>query len=787
MKSMSHILYILTIFLLSGSVVSTSAVALGNNYVAIEEVIVTAQKRSESIQDVPISISALSEADINKFGIIKLENLRGTISGLEIRRALGLGTPSMTIRGVGSTTFDTVAGPVVTTIIDDIPTVSVGQLNFDAFDMQSMEVLKGPQGTIFGAGTTAGVIQMNTKKPTREFEAYVKGEVGDYGLVSAEGAVGGPLGENWAGRISLHTSHYDGVYDNTATGEQMGGQESYQGRVQLLYEDENKSVLLGLRYQEKDTSAYLYDLIPLYANTPGAPISLCAPAQAAVARGQVKESDIALMRSQCVDSYGLTSEWRDGPYEAFTENFGNSDDFDGGVESFGVNLRADIEIGEMTLTSVTGYDDSESGGWDPQGYAYAFAYDANWLTKVEMFSQELRLSGSTTSGHKWIAGVSYMWNEIDSNIDARYDSTFQVFANPAFIFGQTIPATLPANFTNGFFQGIALTNPILGVQDTNEVGVFGQIDWVLSDELTLITGLRWQHYEKDYDVSSEPFYSTVTHSLSDDGIAFNVGLNWNFDDASLLYAKVSQGIKSGSHYAGFSFSPADSVGAEQEKLLSYEIGLKRTWLENGSLQTNISVFYYDYEDLQSTVFSSDPLTNTIRQVYTNVGDADVLGVDAELTWVPVEPLFLKLSYTYLDTEITDSNGFQNFPGTNQPNPNASLVGNELSTAPSNQLALLARYTYRLSDNMDLSLQYNMSYTGDQWRSVDNEPFQFDEATTLHNVNVTLAGNGGQWEISAWGKNLSDELDMTWQFVVGGIQRRQYYPPRTYGVNATFNW
>ena len=540
----------------------------------------------------------------------------------------------------------------------------------------------------------------------------------------------------------------------------MGGHEGYQARLQFLYEDGTNSILIGTRYQSQDSSANLYDFIPLYESNPGGDIALCSAAQSAVASGEVTESDIQRMRETCVDGYGFGDQYRDGPYETHTANNGNSDDFEGKVDTWGVKIRADIGLDSMTLTSVTGIDRTDSGGWDPQGHLYASIYDVEWITKVNLFSQELRLSSDSSSPHKWIAGVSYLENKIDSQINAVYD--FNAFTNPTALSGATFPAVLP---DTDFSEDVDAVNPILGVQDSREAG---QVDWALSDALTLVTGLRWSWYEKDFHVSSEPFYSQVTQSLRDTGISFNLGLNYTLEDGSLVYGKIAQGVKSGSHYAGFSFSPADSVGAGQEELLSYEAGFKKIWFDSRTLSTNVSMFFYEYSDLQSTLFSSDPVTGDIRQVYANVGDAEVLGLDADIVWAPIDSVYLRFSYTHLDTEITDSIAFGNVPGTNVPDTSQTIEGNELSTAPDNQFTFLGRYIVALQSDLELTFQYDMSFTGDQWRSVDNEPFQFDEATTIHNASIILASNDGKWEASVWGKNLSDELDMTWQFTLGGI-------------------
>lgn len=728
----------------------------------LDTIVVTAQKREETAQNVPIAISALGSNEIDKYGINDVYDLRGTVPSLEVRRPTAFGNPVFTIRGVGSTNFDTIAGAVVATYFDDIPLVSVGQLNFTTFDLQTIEVLKGPQGTLFGSGTTAGVVHFKSKRPTEEFEGYASIEGGNYGLIAAEGAVSGPLAENLYGRISVRGETFNGYYENLATGQDAGGQDAAQFRGQLLWDDGANSVLIGARYQYSDGSSTLYDTIPLLEDdgTGTGTAQTCSVIQAALDRGRLFQSDVELARTQCVDIFGDSQQPGEGPYADFNLNIYDND-IPIDLTSFGFNVRGDFQIGELTLTSITGFDRTNHGGVDPEGPGRAAATDVLWITDVLAVSHEMHLSNSNGK-HPWIFGFSVLANEIENDLLSQF--TFASFGGAGAPFVTDTPEeqlVSPDQFAYSAPQD----------QDAIEIGVFGQVDWSLTDALTLTTGIRGQWYEKVGQVSSPGFFDTIETSIDEYGLSFNAGLSYQATDDVLLYGKVSQGIKSGSHAGGFIFSADSAPPAEQETLLSYEAGLK-TQLFDDSLQFNGAVFFYDYKDLQS--LTQRLVGTTFVQRYTNIGDAEVLGAEAELAWAPTENLLIRAGGTYLDAEIVRTNDFifDNFDG------------NKLSTAPEFQGNWLVRYTLQGPAGSEIALQYDGNHAGDQFRNVDNGALGFDEATTKHNANLTVTSADENWELQLYGRNLTDELDFTWQFSFGGGQRRSYLAPRTYGAKLT---
>ena len=728
----------------------------------LADIVVTAQKRSQSAQRVPISIAALGSEDIVKYGINDVYDLRGTTSSLQVRRSTAFGNPTMIIRGIGSTSFDTISSAVVANYVDDVPVVSIGQLNFTAFDLQGIEVLKGPQGTLFGSGTTAGVVLFTSARPTTTLDGYLRIEGGNYGTFSAEGAISGPIAENVSGRISGRVERTDGYYTNIANGHDAGGQRAAQIRGQLLWEEGDNSVLLSGRYQHSDARSTLYDKIPLLENNGAGVARTCGVIQAAKDRGKLLQSDVNKARAQCVDIYGARRLPAEGPYKNFSRSV-YGDDAPIKLDTFGFNMRANLALGDKTLTSITGFDRTSHGGADPEGPGLrAGSTDVFWRTNVLAFSQEMRLSSSPAATNKWIIGFNVLANRIENDLRSQF--TFASFgAEGAPFINETPQETL--NGPGRFLYSSPQT------QDTIDTGIFGQVDWKLSDTLTLVTGLREGWYRKKDEVSSLGLFDLTRTEVSQFNTSFNLGLNYTPSRDVLLYAKVSQGVKSGTHVGGFKFSADQAPPAEQETLRSYEAGFKTQFFDR-SLQLNGALFYYDYMDLQS--LTQRLVNQSFVQRYTNIGDARIIGAEFEATWAPTRSILIKGGGTYLDTKVTRTEG----------DVLGSFNGNRLGSSPKFSGNWLARYTLDGPGGSEISLQYDGNYDGGQFRNVDNSYLDWDEATTKHNANVTFTSGDRKWEASVWGRNLTNELDFTWQFTFGGVQHRSYLAPRTYGATLT---
>ncbi|MDF8333479.1 TonB-dependent receptor [Novosphingobium cyanobacteriorum] len=389
------------------------------------------------------------------------------------------------------------------------------------------------------------------------------------------------------------------------------------------------------------------------------------------------------------------------------------------------------------------------------------------LERTWTLGSQWALNSPAGSRHKWVAGAALVKN--DTSVREAIQVNFSSFG------GATLSNETPAETLAG---SAPYLEPVR--QDAIDLGLFGQVDWALTDKLTLTTGLRGSWYRKKFVASLEfpgfSFGETPTE-VSQSNLSFRAGLNYKVDPDNMVYASISQGVKSGGFSVQFILNPNQLPGAKQERLIAYEVGYKGK-LARG-LNLNLASFYYDYHDLQSLtqVFVNGVFT----QRFSNIGNARVFGAEGDITWMPVRGLTLRGGATYLDTRITRS-GDINGDGTAN-----DFTGNKLQSAPEWSANYLARYDIPLSGDLDLSLQYDGSYTGNNWRSIDNNPFNYTEGSLLHNATIGLTGPNAGWALSAWIKNISDTRTMAWQFNFGGNMRRSYIPPRTFGATVEFKF
>ncbi len=422
------------------------------------------------------------------------------------------------------------------------------------------------------------------------------------------------------------------------------------------------------------------------------------------------------------------------------------------------------------LSSITAFDHTSQGSNDPEGPGLgdrAGAFDVRFDTDINQFSQEIRLSSPAGARHTWVAGATLIKN--DTRVREAIQVNFSSFG------GASLSTETPAQTLAG---SSAYLEPV--TQDAVDIGAFAQVDWSLADRLTLVTGLRGSWYKKTFTASLDfpgLSFPETEESISQSSISFRAGLNFKINRDALLYASVSQGVKPGGYSVQFILNANQLPGAKQERLLAYEAGFKGRIAPD--LNLNLAGFYYDYDDLQSL---TQVLANGVfTQRFSNIGDARVYGAEGDVSWSPSRALLFRAGATYLDTRITrsvdiDGNGIA-----------GDVTGNKLQSAPKWSANWLGRYTASLSSAVDLVVQYDGSYTGANWRSIDNSPFNYTEASTLHNASIALASPDDTWEASAWIRNISDERVMAWQFNFGGNMRRSYIPPRTYGLTLSYRF
>jgi iron complex outermembrane receptor protein len=558
--------------------------ALAQSNAILEEIVVTATKREESLQDVPISVATMSGERLNSIftGGEDVLALANRVPGLYAESSNGRAAPRFYLRGLGNIDFDLAASQPVSFIMDEVVMENTVLKSFPLFDVQNIEVIRGPQGTLFGRNTTAGIVKVNTRRPEHESSGYISGSIGTYTTGNLEAAYGGSLSDNTAARVSFLYRTRDNWISNGFTGESdvMGEFEEIAGRVQLLWSpSDDFEALLSLQ-----------------------------------ARSMEGTSSIFRANVFTTGSNELNQNFdRDVVY--FNEGDNNPQSYD----AFGATLTLDWDLGNSTLTSITSFQDADGssrGDIDggvvdfsgtavpPPGItsdpaALHFIIGATFPTfpgsihvdsvsedgaDTEQFTQEFRIASDTTGPFSWQVGAFYFDSELIVETEA---------------------------FSSFSFIGNSPQNTIV-VYDNTAWAVFGQGSYDVSDRLNLTAGVRYTDDEKDYRVAQygqllidegfDGFIDAlfVPINVSDDETSWEVSANYSMTDSSSLYGRISSGFRAqtiqGRDVAFFG-TPTVAV---PETITSYEAGYKAD-LANNRLRLNAAVFYYTIDDMQFSI------------------------------------------------------------------------------------------------------------------------------------------------------------------------------------------
>lgn len=706
----------------------------------IEAITVTAQKRTQDTLDVGLNVAVISAQDLSDRRVTQVSDLKAFTPNVEIKENFPGILPVVTIRGVGLNDFSVTNNPTAGVYVDEVYLSSLALMNFDLFDLDRIEALKGPQGTLYGRNSTAGAINILTARPSfGGFEGRVAGGYGDYKAGELEGMVNIPVSETFALRISAKGVKQDeGIYFNQSLNRDVGRRDVRLGRLQARWAPgEDTDIQLKLEVQKIRSEIGGPEFFGLAA-APGAPAGTVCPG----APG-------------CSDFLG----YRDTDGDPF--RIANSVDPAYRIDQRAATLRATQDLGWATLTSITGYIDFKRR-WSADTDAGPFReLDFIERDKIKQASQELRLSGSSERSD-WQVGVFASRDRVRQS----YDGSVQDLLN-----------TTTFSFAN---------------QTSKSAAAFGNIEYKLRPTLSLVAGLRYTWEEKDNvgatrDLVSRPpasFLSfapfgsppvtlaQVDASIDDTNWSWKAGLNWKPDPALLVYGSISESVKSGGFFSGVATNSGQLQPYKPETLLAYEAGVKQRLPEFG-LSWSGSLFYYDYSDVQT--FIRDTSGNLPIQRLGNVDKAKIYGLDFDALWSPsvIDGLTLTAGLGLLHTEL----------GAFASSTGIVPKGNDLPDAPDVSLNLSASYTADLGGKLQGKAQVDGRYSGDMFKDALNDPLIATEGYWLWNARVSLF-SGADWDISVWGKNLADK-----RYVTQGVNAlalgsgfRVYGPPRTWGVS-----
>jgi len=683
----------------------------------LDEVIVSADRRDENVRDVPSSVSAVSGENLDVLSTSgqDVRLLSGRVPSLNVESSFGRAFPRFYIRGYGNGDFRLNASQPVSLIYDDVVQENPILKGFPIFDLEQIEVLRGPQGTLFGRNTPGGVVKFDSVEPGSDFGGYASVSDATYNTANIEGALNFALGEGWSARVSGLYQHRDDFVGNALTGEDdlYEGYNDRAARVQVKYESDNFSALFNAHMRNLDGTARLF-------------------------RANIIEPG----SNDLIDGFD-----EDSPPSLDGQNRQE-------LNIAGGSVRLTWDLGSYALHSITGFEsmDAYSRGDIDGGYGCGFcglpngpgfipfpSETADGIPSLDQFTQEIRLESQLDNGFNWQAGVYYF--------DEDYDTEFFSYDSLA---GGVQNQYLRANQTNTAWA------------------VFGSVTYALTDDFEVRAGVRYTDDEKDF-VTGVPVGFTfppgavTSASLSDDNVSWDLSGMWSVNADVNLYARIATGFR------GASVQPAGPFGgqsvAEPETNMSYEVGVKADlWDRRAKLYFNL--FHYEVSDQQLTAVGG--ASNAVRLLNADktIGQGAELDFEAFLT----NDLLMTLGVSYNDTEINDDGiavGICFSCTVTDPtilsdpnNPNsprlAVIDGNQLPQAPETIASFTLRY------GIPFGSGEFFAYTDWAYRSKVN--FFLYESTEFTGKSLLEGGlrlgynwSEGTYEAAIFGRNITDEV------------------------------
>ena len=510
------------------------------NTLQLEEIVVTAQKRETNLQTTPIAISSFSSEALSSRDITDTQSLSFAVPGLIHSEAVTNG--QITLRGIGLDIPNLAGEPGVAFHVDGVYIKSLTQITAAFSELERVEVLRGPQGTLYGRNATGGAINLITKEPSEEFEAEASIKYGNYDRIATRVGVSGPLSDAVAGRISYEYETRNGYTKNLATGRDLDDANRHSVRGSLYFTpSEEFSIIVRGDYQ-----------IDNFSGIPDQPLS-GGPNDALIGIDNSLGEDVV----QTLVTGGRITLNPRTVFHNFDNNFRR--------EVYGFSAEANYDAGDIQLKSITAYrSDSLDVNTDSDGTDVLGLHITN-LAETDQFSQEIQISSSYEGPFNFILGAYYFKADDFLSIDADFGISFLADSN----------------------------------QDTETIAFFGESYYDFSDNLKVTVGARWTQDKKSFDTVNNFAPAGVTNDVTFKNFLPKIGLDFQINDDVFAYATISKGFKSGG------FNIFGSGGAfDEEKVWAYEIGLKSTLLQN-SLRLNLTSFFYDYKDLQVTQFPGD--------------------------------------------------------------------------------------------------------------------------------------------------------------------------------------
>lgn len=726
----------------------------GEGILAIEEVVVTATRREESLQDVPISITALTAQDIENTNAQSLRDLADYVPNFVFPPGRTPLEADISIRGIFANVEYELIGfdNVYSVYVDGVYQGSQSSANPDMMEIERVEVLRGPQGTLFGKNTIAGAINIISKKPTDQFEGSFNLEYGNLDYRRARAIVNVPLIEDvLAIRAAVGGTWRDGYVTNVTVGDDdLANINQRSGRVGVAYTPTSDfRAFLNIDALNGHTKAYNLEAV------------------------DAAQGDFI-------------------PYTIHSNALEKADQ-----EKFGMSLTMEWDFGDgYTLTSITGYRDDESFFLKDVDETPLDILPFYFTGTQDLFSQELRITSPQKNRINYVAGLYYLDKEGNNFTRGVIGPNWiPPFAGDELYSDATVQTTSYAAFLTVNFELSDRARIFGGLRYTDDTKEMTVVQTSDPPETQLAFGLIPGNVPID--------------DITDDELTWSTGVQYDVSDAKMVYGSISRGYKSGSYtgVAIISVPALDNLIIDPEYVTSYEIGAKTGWVDN-RLQANLAVFYMDYTDLQ--VRSYDPnagVNGTGAQVWSNAGQVDSKGFELDLKARPTENLTLSAGIGYIHSRYGDFPGLSLARGAGNTAVGAPSVeldlndgtidgrtdatGNEVPLSPKWNLSLVGQYDHSLNASWDWMGRVEYQYVDTRYSADGSANFDADEllpSYDVFNARVGVTSTDGKWGIHIWAKNLLDENELVENRFSGfGYPKKEqrYMEPRTYGVTLDF--
>lgn len=729
----------------------------------IEEIVVTAQKRAQSLQDIPLAVTVFTGDVLREDDIVSLQDLGNRTPGL-LFSAFSVGQPEITIRGVGSKEDGAAASDSTIVSIDDVYIAARTAQVFDIFDLERIEVLRGPQGTLYGKNSIGGSINFVTTTPDETTRIRLRQTFASYGRIDTGGLLSGQISDNVFGKFSFSRRSHDGYIRNILVDEQQGEINTFAYRAML-------------RLTPSDDLEIIFSF-------------------------DSADDNIGASNREPVGSAGPL---HDGPHAsnpiAVNEALGGTDPFDSlaDIEGFtdrevrGYSIKINYDMGWATLTSISSFRESDfdwledSEGLPPSTVfsdltgssgnpgitltappETGFAFDVSdaAIEHTEQITQEFRLTSPGENRLTWVAGLFFSHEEID-----RTETFFFPSLGGPGLEAPSLSESVQSNNSESF-------------------AVYGQGSYAVLDNVSVTGGVRFSYEKKNIGIGANVITGLglllqdfpFTKASEDwDNVTGRLAVDWQALDDVLLYASFSTGFKSGGFTGSASTVERGTTPFSPEHARNYEIGVKSRLLERRVL-FNATAFFNDLSDLQVTRFFQ-PFDGSFGEFITeNAGSADVYGLEIEAVALITDNIEVGGNYAYLDAQFTSFTGTPSITGT------GDFTGNRLRLSPKHTASWYARLTWDLGYGQ-MAAKVSYRYQSLAFLDPNNNAITTIPSYDIWDIRLAFTSPDGRWEVAGFVKNLGDEKYRTHVFSQRGsrIAFALFGEPRTGGVTITLNY